>query len=284
MARSIALIQNQILDSVAADATLSTLLTSTSKRAIYRLFAFVVAVAINLLEQLLDLYRVNVEAIAASAAPSTAAWLQKQIFNWQYSASNPQVIQFTNFAPVYPIVDSTLRIVSRCSVTTTLSGKVLIKVATGSTPGPLSAPQIAALNAYVNPPNGLGVTGIIYVVSSLSADQLYVSAQIFYQGQYSSVIQVNVIAAINNYLANIPFNGNLKISDLEGAIKAVEGVNDVILTDVKARPDSLPLASATALVSGADVLARLWVTVAGYVISETTAANTLADTLIFTAE
>lgn len=284
MARQIAQIQSQMLDNIAADPNLSPFLTTGSKRSIFTLYTFVVAMAIAVLEQVLDVFTANVETIAASAAPSTASWLQAQIFKFQYSATNPQVIQFINFAPAYPIVDKTLQIVSRCSVTTSLSGKVLIKVATGTTPGPLSSPQIAALNAYVNPPNGLGVAGIIYVVSSLNADQLYVAANIFYQGQFSSVIQVNVIAAIQNYLAAIPFDGNMKLSDLESAIKAVAGVNDVVFNDVKARPDSIVLAGATALVAGSDVLSRQWVTISGYMISEQTASNTLADTLIFTAE
>ena len=67
MARSVSLIQQQMLDNIAADATLSTLLTSTSKRAVYRLFTFIVAVAINALEQLIDIFTASVEATAAAA-------------------------------------------------------------------------------------------------------------------------------------------------------------------------------------------------------------------------
>ena len=229
MARQISQIQQQILDSVAGDSVLSPLLTSTSKRAIYRLWAYVVAVAINALEQLIDIFKASVEATAAAASPATATWLQAQILKFQYSASNPPVIQLINFAPAYPVVDSSLRIISRCSVTTTKSNQVLIKVATGTTPAALSAPQLAALQSYVA---AIGIAGVNYVTTSSASDKLYIQANIYYQGQYSGVISANVILAINNFLASIPFNGRVMISDLENVIKAVTGVNDVVLVNV----------------------------------------------------
>jgi len=285
MSRSVSLIQQQILDQVTADPLMGPFLApNTSKRAIFNLWAFIVATAIAVLEQLIDIFSASVELTAASAAPATANWLQNQIFKFQYSASNPQVIQLINFAPSYPVVDPTLNIITRCSVNTTLSGKVVIKVATGNPPAPLSAPQIAALGAYINPPNGLGIAGVIYNIVSLNPDQLFVAANIFYQGQYSSVIQLNVINAINAYLAAIPFNGQVRVSDLEGAIKAVPGVNDVVLVNVVARPDAIPFGSGTYLVQSDNVVSRVWNTAAGYLISEQTVGNQLANTLTFTAE
>jgi len=54
MARTIQEIQGGILATIASDQVLSTQLTSTSKVAIYRLFTFVVASAIWLLESIFD--------------------------------------------------------------------------------------------------------------------------------------------------------------------------------------------------------------------------------------
>jgi hypothetical protein len=284
MAREISVIQQQILDSIAADTTVGPLLTSTSKRAVFRNFAFIVAAAIGILEQLIDVFTGNVEATAAAAAPASYNWLQAQIFKFQYSSTIPQVVQFINFAPSYPVVDATLQIITRCSVTTSLSNTVLIKVAKGAVPGPLAAGEVTALSAYVNPPFGLGVAGINYIISSKDSDKLYVQADIFYQGTFSSVIQLNVINAINAYLASLPFNGQMKVVDLEQAIRKVEGVNDVLLKNVVARPDIVAFGSGTYLVQANNVMSRLWNTDSGYMVSETTAANTLADTLNFIAE
>lgn len=281
MARQISEIQQQMLDGIAADSVLSSLLTSTSKRAIYRLFTYVVAVAINGLEQLIDIFTTDVEAVAAAASPATPAWLQDQILKFQYSETTPQVIQLINFAPAYPVVDETLRIITRCSVTTNLSNSVIIKVATGEPPAALSTPQLAALQSYIN---DIGIAGVIYNATSEASDKLYVQANVYYQGQYSAVIAQNVVEAIENFLAAIPFNGQMKISDLEEAITSVEGVNDVLLVNVKARANGTAFASGSFLVQNQQTIGRLWSTVAGYMVGETESGNTLADSLTFIAE
>lgn len=284
MARSILIIQQQILDDIAADPTLAPLLTSTSKRAIYRIVAFIVAVGTNLLEQLIDVFTANVEAIAAAAAPATPAWIQAQIFLFQYSATTPQVIQLINFAPSYPITDPTLRIVTRCSVTTTVANQVQIKVAKGSTPAPLVTAELDALKAYINPPFGIGIAGVTYNITSGDSDKLYLQAQIYYQGNFSAVISAAVIAAVNAYLSSLPFNGKMKLSDLEFAIREVAGVNDVVMVNVSARPDVVAFGSGTFLIQTQQVISRLWNTVSGYIVPETTVGQTLADTLTFIAE
>jgi hypothetical protein len=281
MARQISEIQQQMLDNIAADSVLSPLLTSTSKRAVYRLFTYVVAVGINALEQLMDIFTADVEAVAAAAAPATPAWLQDQIFKFQYSATTPQVVQLINFAPAYPVIDETLQIITRCSVTTNLSNSVIIKVATGEPPAALSSPQLSALQSYVTQ---IGVAGVVYNVISQASDKLYVQANVYYQGQYSAVIQADVIAAIENFLAAIPFNGQVKITDLEDAITAVEGVTDVVLVNVRARADGTAFASGSYLVQNQQTISRLWGTVAGYMVGETTTGNTLNNSLTFIAE
>lgn len=281
MARQISEIQQQMLDNIAADPVLGSLLTSTSRRAIYRLWTYIVAVAINTLEQLMDIFSAKVEAIAATAAPATATWLQAQILKFQYSDTNPQVVQLINFAPAYPVVDESLRIISRCSVTTNLSSQVLVKVATGEPPAALTSAQVAALQSYLSE---IGIAGVVYNVISQASDKLYVQANIFYQGQYSAVIKANVIAAIEAYLSALPFNGQVKITDLEDAITGVEGVNDVVLVNVRARANGTVFASSSYLVQNQQTLSRLWNTIAGYMVGETTSGNTLNDSLTFIAE
>lgn len=281
MARTIAEIQQQILSNVAGDATLSPLMTSTSKRAIYNLWAFIVAVAIAVFEQILDVFKSTVEATVAKGSPSSAPWLQNQVLLFQYSSVTPQVVQLIDFAPAYPVVDPLLRIVTRASVTSDLSNSVIIKAAKSDPPEALDPLEIAALQSYINL---VGAAGITYVVRSTDPDRLYVNATVFYSGLYSSVIQANVITAISSYLANLPFNGSLKITDIEQAIRGVPGVNDVILKNIKARSESVVFADGTFLVLDNATVARLWPTQAGYIIQEDTAGQTFADSLLFIPE
>lgn len=280
MARSIATIQAALIADVQADSTLSGL-TSTSKRAMWRLWTFVFAVAINLLEQLMDVFKTNTEKTVSLAAPQTSQWLQDKVFKFQYDATNPQVLQLINLVPQYAVVDASLRIVTRCSVKTNLSGSVTIKVAKNEPPEPLDNSELSALQTYVSL---IGVTGIAYAVTSTASDKLFVQADIYYNGGYSSVIQTNVITAIENYLASLPFDGGMKLTDLEAAIRNTEGVNDVIFTNVIAREDATPLANGTYLVTGNQYVGRIWPTVSGYIVGETTSGSTLADTLNFIAE
>lgn len=281
MARSIATIQKQILDYVRADETLAPLLTSTSKRAIFMLWSFIIATCIAVFEQIIDVFKAAIETLVAQAAPATAAWLQAQVFKFQYSDVTAQVIQLINFAPAYPVVDPTLRIITRCSVTSDLANSVIVKVAKGETPGALTVNEVAALQSYVNI---IGAAGITYVVRSDNADRIMINATVFYSGLYSSVIKANVITAINAYLAALPFNGNVKITDIEAAIRNVPGVTDVILQNIFSRKDSTAFVDASPLVLNNATVARLWPTQAGYIIGEDTAGQTFTDQLIFIPE
>jgi hypothetical protein len=281
MARSIDDIQTQIIASVQADADLSTQLTSTSKRAVWRLLTYVVATAIAVFEQLLDIFKKQLEDTASKAIPGNAAWIQSKVFEFQYDATTPQIVQLISLVPQYPVIDPTKRIITRCSVKTDLSNNVRIKVAKALSPIALTVAEVNALQGYINT---IGTAGIYYVVSSTDADQMYVNADIYFAGQYSSVIAVNVRNAIDAYLAAIPFDGVVKISDLEKAIKAVDGVNDVIFKNIRARKGSDLFAAGSDLVLNNQEISRLWNTAAGYVVSEQTTGQTLVDSLNFIAE
>lgn len=281
MARTVDEIQKAIIDDVAAQPELVPLTTNASRRAIWRLWTWVTATAIALLEQLIDIFKSEVEATVALSAPQTPQWLQDKVFKFQYSATDPQIIQLIDLVPQYPTVNADLRIVTRCAIKSTVNNVVLIKVAKSEPPEALTSTEVSALQSYVDT---IAVAGVNYSVTSSESDKLYVAANIFYNGMYSTGIQNSVVAAINAYLAAIPFDGVLKVSDLEFAIKQVQGVNDVVLNNVKARDNATPLSGAQFLVQSTAIIGRSWATVAGYIVGETTAGSTLADTLTFIAE
>jgi hypothetical protein len=282
MARSIDQINNSILAAIAAETDLSGL-TSTSRRAIYKLWSYIVAASQNNFEQLQELEIANIENIILTAPAGNPYWVQQKMFEFQYDATNPQIIQLntSTLAYSYDTIDEALQIITRCSVNRQIYNTVQIKVAKGTTPAALSGGELSAAQDYINT---IGVAGINYVVISLAADKMFVDADIYYKGQYSAVIEANVIAAIDAYFAGIDFNGLVTLTDLERAIMNVAGVNDVVLNNVRARKDSVALSGATYLVQSNTELQRSWQTQAGYIVGETTASNTLADTLNFIAQ
>ena len=276
MARTIEQIQASIITNIQATPELSGL--SVSNRAIWRLFSYVVAVAILLLEQIMDVFKAENETKISSATPNTSNWLTSKVFQFQYSATNPQIVQLNNLVASYPVIDASLQIISRCSVVTTLSNKVLIKVAKQEPPVALSSGELSALQGYINT---IGVAGVTYNCISQDADRVYVNADIFYEGQYSATIQGTVVNAINTFLASLPFNGQLKISDLELAIRNTTGVNDVLIKDVKVRGESITFSNGTFLIQNKTTISRLFPTISGYIIEEDTTGYTFADSLNF---
>jgi len=276
MARTIEQIQASIVADVQLTPEFSGL--SNSNRAIWRLFSYVVAVTILLLEQIIDIFRADNEIKINQAIPETASWLTNKVFGFQYSATNPQILTLDNFVPTYNVVDASLQIITRCSVVTTISNKVLIKVAKSEPPISLSSSELSALQGYVNI---IGVAGISYTCFSTDADRVYIGADIFYDGQYSATIQGMVINSITNYLKNLPFNGQLQISDLEFAIRNTTGVNDVLINNVKVRANSMTFVDGIYLIQSKTTISRLFPTISGYVIGEDTTGYTLSDSLNF---
>lgn len=281
MARSIATIQ-ATMDAEQATQTELTTLNSTSQTAIYTLWKFITSAIINYVEQLWDLYKLELETIVASAPVGSNRWLQNKVLQFQYDATTPQVLAIdSNFAVNYPTIDPTLRIVTRCAVITTPVKKVVIKVAKSDPPVPLTAPELSSLTGYVS---DLSFAGINYSVVSLDSDKIYIKGNIYYNGQYALTISDAVILAINTYLANIPFNGSVSILGLTDAIQSVTGVTDILLVDVAIRSDLTAFASKTYLINNKTNIITNYSTYAGYVAEETTASNTFTDTLTFIAQ
>lgn len=295
MARSIAVIQAQIIAAIKGVPTTYNPplydpnntdptkrgLTSTSQVAIWLQWTYVVAVAINLFEQVMDAFTTDVENRISRAAPGSPAWLQEQIFLFQYSATNPQIVQFdvNNFTISYPVVNPAYRIVTQCVVYTQPNKVVKIKVAANSTP--LSGPQLAALTSYLN---YINFAGVYFSLISAAADFLMVGADLYYDGQYATTIQADTANAINAFLAtsNVNnFNGLVYLSELEDILQKVPGMKDVVLKQIEARSSVTPPASAVVLVNNYAEFRRNYQPFSGYMIVDTASGRDLASTLNF---
>lgn len=284
MAQTIEYWQNKMLDKIASEPVLTELSQNPSMVAIFRLMTWVVAACIVMFEQVIDIFKTEIEVSVEKSVPGHPEWLKDKVFSFQYSATNPQVIQLVNLIPRYPTIDQTLRIITRCSIVTLPNGRVDIKVAKNEPPEAVASLELSSLQGYLNT---LGVAGISYSARSFNPDRLYLKAQIFHKGEYTSVISTNVINAVKAFLSNknkIDFNGFIRVSALSDAIQAVEGVNDVVLIDVAARKSDTLFADKTFYVQDQDILKYKFNTYAGYIIEEDEAGQTFIDQLIFTPE
>jgi len=217
-------------------------------------------------------------------------WVQDKMFKFQYSVTDPQVIQLIDTVPQYPVVDPTKRIITGCSVTTAIDSTVNIKVAKGNPYVSLDALELAAAQSMITT---IGIAGVDYVVTSGNADRLYISADVYYKGQYSAIIAQTTKDTLDAYfqtLSQINFNGSLKMTDLENTIRSITGVNDVVLINVVGRPDSPtpanPLTNPYGVyyIQNKTTMNRLFNPSAGYIIGEDVAGYTFLDSINFIAQ
>ncbi len=276
MARTVAQIKQSMLDAKNADPTLSAL-TSTSQTAKWNLYYFIVASCIAIFEQLQDLFKSDLETIASTAAPSTPQWTRNKVLKFQ--AGDVAELNTTTFVIEYPTVNTANQILTRCAVVTAPNRTVLIKVAKNDPPEPVSVGELAELQSYVETFNP---AGIAFTLINEDSDKMEVAATIYYNGQYSAVVQTNVEAALNNYMANLPFNGVITTQAVVDAIQGAEGVTGLALTRILVRRDTVAYGAGVTLYNLATSVDSVqYQTYAGYVVEETTASHTFADTLTY---
>jgi hypothetical protein len=276
MARTVAQIKQSMLDAKNADPTLSTL-TSTSQTAKWNLYYFIVASCIAIFEQLQDIFKTELETIASTAAPSTPQWTRNKVL--KYQKGDVAQLNTTTYVIEYPIINTANQILTRCAVITAPNRTVLIKVAKSDPPTPVSVGELAELQSYVETFNP---AGIAFTLINENSDKMEVAATIYYNGQYSAVISTNVVAALNSYMANLPFNGVISTQAVVDAIQAVEGVISVSLARILVRKHSVAYGAGVTLYNlSTGVDAVQYQTIAGYVVQETTATHTFADTLSY---
>jgi len=276
MARTVAQIKQSMFDAKNADPSLSTL-TSTSQTAKWNLYYFIVASCIAIFEQLQDIFKTELETIASTAAPSTPQWTRNKVLAFQ--TGDVAELNTTTFVIEYPTINTANQILTRCAVITAPNRTVLIKVAKGNPPTPVSVGELAELQSYVETFNP---AGIAFTLINENSDKMEVAGKVYYNGQYSAVIATNVVAALNSYMANLPFNGVISTQAVVDAIQAVDGVISVSLTRILVRKDTVAYGAGVTLYNlSTGVDAVQYQTIAGYVVEETTATHTFADTLTY---
>ena len=245
-------------------------LNSTSKVAIWRLWAYLTAVAIWTHESLWELFRIEVQKVADSAIVGTVPWYQGQVFKYQHGDTLEYDPVTGKYA--YPAIDVDAQIVKRCAVIEQPDGVLAFKVAKLSSGAPvaLDSSEQSALVQYIKK---VRFAGTRFTLLSGNGDIIRIQATIYYDGIVpEATMKTSVQAAITNYIGALPFNGELLLSTLVDKIQSVDGVLDAVL--VSAQTKSISSNPYVAIV-------RVHVPLYGYYKIDTTTGNTLADTLTF---
>ena len=208
-------------------------LTSDSKVAIWRLWAFLIAIAIHTHEVLMDIFKKEVNEIAAAAPAGTPRWYQKKMLEFQYGDS----LVYKNNHYVYDEIDPEKQIIKRCAIEERSNGVVVVKLAkvNNGLPEPLSTPERDAANSYAHK---IKFAGTRLAVISIPADLLTIKYDIYYDPviPLEKAIE-NIEIEINNYFSNLPFNAALNITQFTDALQKAEGILDPVFISASNKPD-----------------------------------------------
>ena len=233
MARDIEVIKAEIDSAIQADPELAgiDLELSSSKVSIWRLWRNVVAAAALTLESLFDRHKSEVAVLSESLIYGKPDWYQAKAF--EYQAGDTLIVDSTGKLRYVTVIPAN-QIIKRCSIGESLS-KVTLKVSklSAGIPEPLTTPEKTAFEYYLD---RVKPAGIKTEVISLAGDLLWPTVKVYYRGELSaSALRTAIIAAVNEYVATIDFNGRLYLSAFKDAIQAVPGVVDVEMISLKVK-------------------------------------------------
>lgn len=231
MARSVETIQKQILDNIAVNSNLQAL-TSTSTVAIYRLIAYVIAFVIHTHELLFDIHVAEVNSNLEAKKYGSLGWYKTISLAFQYGFGLVQDKDyFDNGSATEDEIDASKMVKYVAVEEPAQSSRLIIKIAgeVNNVLAPLEPDVLESFIAYIE---DVKVTGEVTVINYLP-DILYLKIQIqrdalVLDANGMSILNGNypVIDAINEYLKELDFNGELKLSHLVDKLQVVKGVKD----------------------------------------------------------
>ncbi len=230
MARTIQEIQTLILQAKAQEPALNEL-NSTSKVAIWRLWVYIIAVAIWSLEKLFDQHRADIDKRLAELKPHTARWYRSKALAFQYGFDLlPDSDKFNNQGHTEEAIEASKIVKYSAVIESKNEGRLIVKIAgeQGEQLQPITEPQKQAFEAYLQEIKDAGVR---LSVVNYQPDVLHLQMKIVYDplvldSNGQSIIHATkpVETAIKDYLKRLPFNGELVLAHLIDALQQAEGV------------------------------------------------------------
>lgn len=235
MARSIQDIQEQIYQAKANEPALNEL-NSTSKTAIWRLLIYIVSVAIWTLEKIFDLHKKEVDERLSQLKPHTARWYRNKALAFRYGVD---LLPDSDQYPPPPSEGDGGRIIKYSAVVEKETGQLIVKIATeqGGKLQPISQTQQRAFEAYIAEIKDAGVR---VTVTNYLPDRLILNLDVYYDplvlgadGVHHNNGNKPVEDAINQYMKELPFNGEMVLAHLIDKLQQVEGVKIPHLLEAK---------------------------------------------------
>lgn len=199
-------------------------LTSDSKVAVWRLWAYITAVTIHSLELLFDLFKVDIEELVLMSVCGTPAWYQAQTLLYQHGDD----LIYNGNQYVYDPVEPANQIISRAAIEERPDGVVLIKVAKGAEGAlmPLDNDEKLGLQSYIDK---IKFAGTRIAIFTSIADELTLAYDLHYDPIVPlPELRTAIFLAGEKHLGELGFNGILNITNFTDMLQTVEGVIDPV--------------------------------------------------------
>ena len=250
MARTINEIQTEILNNKASAQELDALsiltqaesqnVNSGSKVSEWRLWVWVVAVAIWTLEKLFDAFKIEIEERIAETRVHTRRWYREKALAYQYGDT-------LNESDVYDVIDPDKQIVKYASVRKIIlsgHGALRVKVCKDNN-GDLDVLTQTELDGFTDYMNQITDAGTMIIPTSTPADQLKLDLNVYYNPQLIDNTGTDletgenvVMNAIKSYLKRMDFDGRLILTKLVDALQEAKGVELPVLKYAAVRTDT----------------------------------------------
>ena len=230
MARTIQEIQQIIYNAKEREDALNGL-NSNSRVAIWRLWVYIISVAIWSLEKLFDLHRTDIDKRLTELKPHTARWYRSKALAFQYGyylAHDSD--KYNNQWLTDEQIEASKIIKYSAVVESKNEGRLIVKIAGehGDTLQPITDAQRQSFEAYLQEIKDAGVR---LSVVNYQPDVLHLQMKIIYDplvldsnGQSIAKATKPVEETIISYLKRLPFNGELVLAHLIDALQQAEGV------------------------------------------------------------
>lgn len=246
MARTITEIQDDIISRITGSTELS-VLNSSSKVAVWRLWTYIVAVSIWALENLFDLHKSEVTTLINERAPHSLRWYANKARDFQYGSELAYEVDYYDNAALTEDQVTEQKIIAFSAVVEQSKG-LRLKVAriVNGDLNALTAQQLESFETYMNRIKDAGVTPLL--VESLAPDNLKIELVIYYNplvlgsdGARLDGTNANPVGnSIRDYLKNLPFNGTLVLAYLVDALQQVDGIVIPHIVQAQAKYGTLP--------------------------------------------
>lgn len=211
-------------------------LNSTSKVAVWRLWAYIVAVAIWTHEQIFAAHRQEIEDLLLLKKPHTARWYAGKAKAFQYGFQllpdsdvyNPLTPEGRTYTDEQVAAS---KIVKYAAVTESdTDSRLIVKIATesGGKLSPISDDQKTSFEAYFSEIKDAGTK---ITVINYRPDKLALNLKIFRDAKIISKTGESILngtkpveAALEAFMKELPFDGELVLNSLIDKLQAVPGV------------------------------------------------------------